>query len=56
MRIHIDGCRYNKRLNAKTEGSNRLEHTKEWYQAFFWVLIDLIMLHYWVLGLDYQSI
>ena len=29
---------------------------KEWYQAFFWVLIDLIMLHYWVLGLDYQSI
>jgi hypothetical protein len=29
---------------------------KEWYQAFLGVLIDLIMLHYWVLGLDYQSI
>jgi hypothetical protein len=29
---------------------------KEWYQAFFGVLIDLIILYYWVLGLDYQSI
>ncbi len=26
-RIHIDGCRYNERLNAKTEGSKRLGYT-----------------------------
>ena len=26
-RIHIDGCRYNERLNAKTEGSKHLTYT-----------------------------
>jgi hypothetical protein len=34
----------------------RSQLAKECYQAFLGVLIDLIMLHYWVLGLDYQSI
>ena len=29
---------------------------KELYQAFLGVLIDLIMMHDWVLGLDYQNI
>jgi hypothetical protein len=26
-RIHIDGCRYNERLNTKTEGSKLLAYT-----------------------------
>jgi hypothetical protein len=25
--MNIDGCRYNERLNAKTEGSERLTYT-----------------------------
>jgi hypothetical protein len=27
QRIHTDGCRYNERLNSKTEGSKLLEYT-----------------------------
>jgi len=31
-------------------------NSKDQYQAFWGVLIDLIIVHDWVLGLDYQSI